>query len=71
LLRASGYAVSFDEADREQASVILATNAADSDDRALRLRSSVHGIGDHRPSIYRYDRMGLLSAIEAKLAGAL
>ena len=71
LLRASGYEVSFDEADREVASVILSTGGSDSDERALRLRSSVHGIGDHRPSIYRYDRLGLMSAIEAKLAGAL
>jgi hypothetical protein len=31
----------------------------------------VHAQADQRSSIYRYDRIALISAIEAKLAGAL
>lgn len=74
LLTASGYTVSFDEADREGASVILALAAGDgeaADERTLHLRDSVHPITGQKASIYRYDRLGLISAIEAKLAGAL
>lgn len=70
LLRASGYDVSFDEADRGQASVILSSIGDTADARTVRLRSSVHAIADTQASIYRYDRLALISAIEAKLAGA-
>jgi two-component system, chemotaxis family, sensor kinase CheA len=72
LLTASGYNVSFDEADRAAAAVILASegDAAESDPRTVHLRSTVHAIAEQRASIYRYDRLGLMSAIEAKVAGA-
>lgn len=74
LLTASGYAVSFEEQDRDQAAIVLSRThqeaAAYADDaRLLLLRDTVHVIPDARSSIYRYDRIGLLSAIEAKLAG--
>jgi two-component system, chemotaxis family, sensor kinase CheA len=73
LLIAAGYDVSFDERDRENAVVILArgSGAADqtADERVLRLRDSMNGAGGQGPSIYRYDRVGLLSAIGARLAG--
>ncbi|HNW19189.1 MAG TPA: hypothetical protein PKK17_11810 [Sphingorhabdus lacus] len=74
LLSASGYMVSFDAEDRAQAAVVLSrTNDADTahgdDARLLLLRDTVHVKPDARSSIYRYDRIGLLSAIEAKLAG--
>ncbi len=71
LLRATGYRVSFDPKDRQQASVVLLredTDAAD-DPKALRLRDTTHVMPGAVPSIYRYDRVGLISAIEAKLAG--
>jgi two-component system, chemotaxis family, sensor kinase CheA len=73
LLSASGYTVSFDESDREAASVILSSSGAQpeiSDDRMLHLRSSVHPMAEHKASIYRYDRLALISAIQSKLAGA-
>ncbi len=73
LLTASGYAVSFDENDRANAAIILTSSgeATSADDnRAVHLRSSVHAIGAQKASIYRYDRLALISAIEAKLAGA-
>jgi two-component system chemotaxis sensor kinase CheA len=73
LLSASGYHVSFDEADREAASVILSSaGAVDgvADDRTLLLRSNVHPVSEQKASIYRYDRLALISAIQAKLAGA-
>lgn len=74
LLTASGYAVSFEEQDRDQAAIVLSRThqeaAAYGDDaRLLLLRDTVHVKPDARSSIYRYDRIGLLSAIEAKLAG--
>ena len=73
LLTASGYNVSFDRADEADAAVVLhrdsmnAANASD-DPRILHLRDSRLGTHDSGPSVYRYDRIGLLSAIEAKLA---
>jgi two-component system chemotaxis sensor kinase CheA len=73
LLNASGYHVSFDEADREAASVILSSSGAVddvADDRTLLLRSNVHPAPEQKASIYRYDRLALISAIQAKLAGA-
>ena len=74
LLTASGYMVSFDAEDREQAAVVLSRSndaepAHHDDARLLLLRDTVHVKPDARSSIYRYDRIGLLSAIEAKLAG--
>jgi two-component system, chemotaxis family, sensor kinase CheA len=71
LLVASGYRVSFDPKDRAQASVVLHredTEAANHP-KALRLRDTTHVLPGAASSIYRYDRVGLISAIEAKLAG--
>lgn len=73
LLTASGYNVSFDDADEAKAAVVLhreSTKAADAldDPRILHLRDSRLETHDSGPSVYRYDRIGLLSAIEAKLA---
>jgi two-component system, chemotaxis family, sensor kinase CheA len=73
LLSASGYRVSFDAADRDQAAIILSSSGEGvtaSDDRTVRLRSTVQAITDQKASIYRYDRLALMSAIEAKIAGA-
>jgi two-component system, chemotaxis family, sensor kinase CheA len=73
LLNASGYTVSFAEADRQTASVILCSTGAPfatGDDRTLHLRRSVHPMADQSATIYRYDRLALISAIQAKLAGA-
>lgn len=74
LLTASGYAVSFDDADRQNAAIVLCrgNGSEDVDDvRTLRLRDSVHPSHTTCPSIYRYDRIGLLSAIQLKIAGVV
>ena len=74
LLTASGYNVSFEDADRDRAAVVLSRgndqpeNLSD-DARILQLRDTSHSTADTRSSIYRYDRVGLISAIEAKLSG--
>ena len=73
LLTASGYAVSFDRNDEAQAAIILlrdmsATGTVSDDPRLLQLRDSRHPAHDLAASIYRYDRVGLISAIEEKLA---
>jgi two-component system, chemotaxis family, sensor kinase CheA len=75
LLVASGYKVSFDEADRANAEIVLsrenvATETAHEDARILRLRDSSYANKGNGSSIYRYDRIGLISAIEDKLSGA-
>ncbi|MFC4291951.1 chemotaxis protein CheA [Sphingorhabdus arenilitoris] len=73
LLIASGYRVSYDAADRDKAEVVLgkedSDTPADIDGRMLRLRDSSFAAPTAHPSIYRYDRVGLISAIEHKLAG--
>lgn len=74
LLAASGYKVSFDPVDQTAAAVVLhrdPSRASESghDPRALHLRDTSHVTHDAIPSIYRYDRVGLISAIEHKLAG--
>lgn len=74
LLTASGYAVSFDTKDQHQAAVVLHRDPAKAeesaaDPRALHLRDTSHVVHRDVPSIYRYDRVGLISAIEEKLAG--
>jgi two-component system, chemotaxis family, sensor kinase CheA len=74
LLTASGYAVSFDSKDAQQAAVVLhrdGANAGDAegDPRTLHLRDTSHVTDREVSSIYRYDRVGLISAIEEKLAG--
>ncbi len=74
LLTASGYAVSFEPAYRGSAAIVLsrddkASETIADDPRVLHLRQSGHPSVGKVPSIYRYDRVGLLSAIESKLAG--
>ncbi len=74
LLSASGYAVTFEESDRTKAAIVLSredsvVDEGVTDARVLRLRETGHANLDAGPSIYRYDRVGLISAIEAKLAG--
>ena len=73
LLTASGYAVSFDRNDEAQAAIILlrdisSTETVLDDPRLLQLRDSRSPTHDLAASIYRYDRDGLISAIEEKLA---
>lgn len=73
LLTASGYSVSFDRSDEAHAAILLhrdmAKDAAKPDDpRTLHLRNSRHAAPSTIASVYRYDRVGLISAIEEKLA---
>jgi hypothetical protein len=73
LLTASGYAVSFDEHDQPRAAIILQRDVAKAreratDPRTLHLRDSNHSLAEPIASIYRYDGVGLISAIEEKLA---
>lgn len=73
LLTASGYAVSFDQKDEAQAAVVLHRDASKArtnadDGRALHLRDSRHAVHEVGVSIYRYDRVGLITAIEERLA---
>ena len=73
LLTASGYSVSFNPKDSAQAAILLHRDVATASDaavdpRALHLRDSRHAAPDNIASIYRYDRVGLISAIEEKLA---
>lgn len=73
LLTASGYRVSYDEADRSSAAVILlcaGNSIGEADDRTVVLRDTVQAIETQVSSIYRYDRVALMTAIETKLAGA-
>lgn len=73
LLTASGYVVSFDDADRNDAAIVLCREdgSEDGDDsRILHLRENLVPTTVATSSIYRYDRTGLLSAIQSKLAGA-
>lgn len=74
LLTATGYEISFDEADRERAAVVLVRGASTGDlpqdGRLVALRDTVQTGADEQGSIYRYDRMALLTAIESKVAGA-
>lgn len=73
LLTASGYTVSFDNRDQSRAAIILHRDASKARDRAtdprtLHLRDSKHSLTEPIASIYRYDGVGLISAIEEKLA---
>ena len=73
LLNACGYDVSYDEADRSTAAVILSSagnDVAEPNDRTVVLRDTVQAVGTAVASIYRYDRVAVMSAIESKLAGA-
>ena len=73
LLTASGYKVSFDEHDQARAAIILQRDVAKAreratDPRTLHLRDSNHSLAEPIASIYRYDGVGLILAIEEKLA---
>ena len=74
LLIASGYDVSFDQKDESAAQVVLSQKSQDMtgahDARVLRLRDSIQQGQASADSIYRYDRLGLMAAIENKIAGA-
>ena len=72
LLMATGYRVSYDEADRNSAAVILTMAGhveLELDDRRVHLRDTVQPVDGQVASIYRYDRIALMSAIDTKLAG--
>ncbi|MFN3452575.1 MAG: chemotaxis protein CheW, partial [Sphingorhabdus sp.] len=73
LLTASGYTVSFDKCDQSRAAIILHRDASKArvratDPRTLHLRDSKHSLTEPIASIYRYDGVGLISAIEERLA---
>ena len=70
LLTASGYSVSFDRTDAAQAAVLLYRDIAKADGttgdpRTVHLRDSLHAGTNNVASVYRYDRVSLISAIEA------
>jgi two-component system, chemotaxis family, sensor kinase CheA len=74
MLLASGYVVSFDDADQADADLILCSQAgsqksANDDSRILQLRDQCFAPTDGIASVYRYDRIGILSAMTAKLTG--
>jgi two-component system, chemotaxis family, sensor kinase CheA len=73
LLESAGYNVSFNIAEKENAAVILQnadTDDAANDPRTILLRSSIKAMSnDNLGSIYRYDRLQLLSAIESRMVG--
>jgi two-component system chemotaxis sensor kinase CheA len=73
LLQASGYRVSFDEADRKKAKVVIDAEGASEqspDDRTVSLREDLLPGATVAGTIYRYDRAGLMAAIQSKIAGA-
>jgi two-component system, chemotaxis family, sensor kinase CheA len=75
MLVAGGYDVSFDVKDRENAAVILCSDPAEikgaiDDNRLLHLRSSALATMAKMDSVYRYDRVGIMSAMTAKLTGS-
>jgi two-component system, chemotaxis family, sensor kinase CheA len=75
MLVASGYDVSFDMKDRENAAVILCSDPSEikgdiDDSRLLHLRSSTLSTMAKMDSVYRYDRVGIMSAMTAKLTGS-
>lgn len=74
LLTASGYQVTFDDADRTNASVVLVRGAmienAQKDGRLIALRDTLQSPEDDQGSIYRYDRLALLDAIQTKISRA-
>jgi two-component system, chemotaxis family, sensor kinase CheA len=73
MLTASGYDVCFDDPDDDIADIILVSaatqqNYTESDDRIVLLRDQGAGTTKGMSSVYRYDRIGLLSAMAAKLS---
>jgi two-component system, chemotaxis family, sensor kinase CheA len=76
MLIASGYDVSFDDADKKGAAVILTsdnspTNVSQNDSRLLQLRSSAMASVSNLGTVYRYDRVGIISAMAAKISGSM
>ncbi len=76
MLIASGYEVSFDRADKDGAAVILCSdgtpkNTSDDDSRLLQLRSSAMASISSSGSVYRYDRVGIMTAMAAKISGRI
>lgn len=74
LLTASGYQVTFDDANRANATVVLVRgtvieNAAN-DERLIALRDTLQSSEGDQKSIYRYDRLALLDAIQSKISRA-
>ncbi len=73
LLKSAGYAVSFNRDDLQNAQVILSSGSIDessSDPRMIMLRDEISSPAKRGvSSIYRYDRLSLLSAIAAQVAG--
>ncbi|MBX3565010.1 MAG: chemotaxis protein CheA [Sphingomonas sp.] len=74
LLETSGYRVAFELAPGETASVVLSSDDASPSGAeaapVVRLRRRRVASGAADDSVYRYDRAGLLQALEAKTAGA-
>lgn len=74
VLEGAGYRVVTELAAGETPSVVLATDdqpeARGEAAPVVRLRRRKTGAGKHDDSIYRYDRDGLLAALEARIAGA-
>ncbi len=73
LLNAAGYRVSTDEKDAENADVILAMDADDVKseevpNNQVNLRQNMAANENIPNSIYRYDRLSLLAAIESKIS---
>jgi len=73
LLKAAGYQVSTSASDSDNADVILCmdTNVPDnidSSNKLVSLRRNIAANENSRNSIYRYDRLGLLAAIESKVS---
>lgn len=71
LLSAAGYRVTTDKEDAQNADVILSLEGQDEQqyhaDNIVNLRNNV-AVNENHNSIYRYDRLGLLAAIEEKIA---
>jgi two-component system, chemotaxis family, sensor kinase CheA len=79
LLLASGYKVSFDPEEQSKASIVLArvtddiplsvSNRLAGDQRVVKLRHNVQAAPSQSDTIYCYDRVGLIEAIEMKRSG--
>lgn len=74
LLNAAGYRVSTDHNDADMADVVLAMESRESaepmhaGENRVNLRQNLAANENKVDSIYRYDRLGLLAAIEAKIS---
>jgi two-component system chemotaxis sensor kinase CheA len=72
IVESAGYRV-VDEADESVADVVIASDEVvvpeSSEGKLIRLRSTPETAGDSDPSIYRYDRAGLLMALKTAGTG--